>query len=77
MNARVAQDFVCPTCGSRYVRLQVRPVPRVNDAFNLACLVCAAPLETSKGDDTVLKYFLLDRGRPRDVLWPATPQAVD
>jgi len=61
----MTEDFTCPACGSRYIRIRVRFGPRTAERHRVTCIVCESELDAGAGEH-VFKYFLMQRGARSD-----------
>jgi hypothetical protein len=55
-------DFICTGCGARYKLVHVKADAGLPDHL-IHCTTCRKPLPATDGENNILKYFLVGRGR--------------
>ena len=55
-------DFIWAACGARYKVVRVEADAGLPDRL-VHCTACKKPLPATDGENNILRYFLVDRGR--------------
>ena len=67
MNSSAQFKFECPNCAAKYELIRVEAPPETTADCEITCVSCGGPLRGHQGP-FVLKYFLVERPKRRDLI---------